>query len=274
MKTGIHISAFPWSLTLEECIALAGRTGYDTLELSLDEEGAMGLLTPDETLLSYRRTAENAGVQLSSLASGLYWKYSFTADDPAVRAKAMQIAKEQIRRARVLGADTILIIPGAVEVPFLPDAPVLNYDVVYDRALCAMKELARYAEENKITVGIENVWNGFLLSPLEMRDFIDRIGSAYIRVYMDVGNILHVGYPEQWIRILGKRIARIHVKDFKKNVGTLQGFCELLEGDVPFPAVMAALREIGYDGPLTAEISSAPGAVQRTFDALQSILTL
>ena len=274
MKTGINIGTFTWELDMEGCIREAASIGYDGIELMLNEDGNLSLDSTDEELLGYRNAAEKYGIRIPSLASGLYWHYSFTSDDPCIREKAMQIAHRQIDAAKVLGADTVLIIPGAVNVPFLPDSPVIPYDIAYERALHAMKELAPCAEKNKITVAMENVWNGFLLSPLETRDFVDKIGSDYMKVYMDVGNVWNFGYPQQWIRILGSRIARVHVKDFKKSMGTLKGFCELLEGDVPYPEIMQSLRDIGYDGSLTAEIESAPGAVQRTYDALTQILRM
>ena len=274
MKTGINIWTLPWELGIDGAIREAARIGYDCIELTFNEEGPVSLESTEEELLGYRQTAQEAGIEIPSLSCGLYWLYSFTADDPAVRAKAMHIARAQIDAARVLGADTALMLPGAVYAPFNPDFQVVPYDIAYDRALEAMRELAVYAAEKQITIGLENVWSGFLLSPLEMRSFIDQVGSDYVRVYMDVGNILYIGYPEQWIRILGKRIARVHVKDFKKSVGTLNGFCELLEGDVAFDKVMQSLREIGYNGPLTAEITAAPGAAQRTYDALQKILAI
>lgn len=274
MKTGINNWTLPWELGIDGAIREASRIGYDCIELTFNEEGPLSLESTEEELRRYLKTAQDAGIKIPSLSCGLYWLYSFTADDPVIRTKAMQIARAQIDAAKVLGADTVLMLPGAVYAPFNPDFQVVPYDTAYDRALKAMKELAVYAEEKQITVGLENVWSGFLLSPLEMRDFIDRVGSDYVRVYMDVGNVLHIGYPEQWIRILGKRIARVHVKDFKKSVGTLNGFCELLEGDVAFDKVMQALRETGYDGPLTAEITCTPGAAQRTYDALLKILAM
>ena len=273
MKTGINIGTFTWEMSMEGCIREAARIGYQGIELMLNGEGNLSLTASEEELLSYRNIAKDAGISIPSLASGLYWHYSFTADDPLVREKAMQIAKKQIDAAKVLGADTVLILPGAVHVPFLQGSPVIPYDIAYDRALHAMKELAPYAEANRITVAMETVWNGFLLSPLEMRSFVDEIASDYVKVYLDVGNVWHYGYPQQWIRILGKRIARIHVKGFKRSVGTLAGFCELKDGDVPYPDILQALREIGYDSYLTGEIESAPGAVQRTYDALQKILS-
>lgn len=274
MKTGINIWTLPSHLTVEESIREAAKIGYDCIELTFNEQGAVSLESTDEEFLSCRRTAKEAGIAISSLSCALYWQYSFSSDDPLIREKAMQVAKAQIDAAKKLGADTVLIVPGSVDVPFMADFKAVPYDVVYQRALDAMKKLAPYAEEKQITVGLENVWNGFLLSPLETRDFIDKVGSPRIRVYFDVGNILNYGFPQQWIRILGDRICRIHVKDFKKSVGTLHGFCELLEGDVAFDKVMAALRDIGYDGPLTGEITVCEGAAERTYAALQRILDM
>ncbi len=119
------------------------------------------------------------------------------------------------------------------------------------------------------------MWNKFLLSPLEMRDFIDKIGSDRVGVYFDIGNVLVTGYPEHWVKILGKRIARVHVKDFRTIVGNINGFVDLLSGDANFPAVMKELRAAGYDGYLTAEMNGFPCAtdavVVHTLDALRRI---
>jgi len=153
-----------------------------------------------------------------------------------------------------LGCDTILVVPGAVSVSFAPDLGVVSYDVAYSRALLSLKELAPFAESLKVSIGVENVWNNFLLSPLEMRDFIDEVGNPYVGSYFDVGNVLYSGYPEQWIKILGKRIKKVHFKDYKKAVGTLDGFVDLLAGDVNYPAVVGALNKIGYNDYVTAEM--------------------
>ena len=154
----------------------------------------------------------------------------------------------EIRFAKALGADTVLIVPGSVAVEFVPDRPIVPYDVAYDRALEEMKKLAPIAEEYKINIGIENVWNKMLLSPLEMRDFIDKIGSDYVGSYFDVGNVVITGYPEHWIRILGKRIKKVHFKDYRCNPGGLNCMVDLLSGDVNWPEVMKAFADIGYDG--------------------------
>ena len=120
--------------------------------------------------------------------------------------------------------------------------------MVYDRALEAVKKLAPIAQENGVEIGLENVWNNFLLSPLEMRNFIDAVGSDWVGAYFDVGNVVYSGYPEHWIRILGKRIKKVHFKDYRRNPGTLNAFVDLLSGDVNWPEVMKAFRDVGYEG--------------------------
>ena len=125
---------------------------------------------------------------------------------------------------------------------------MVAYDVAYDRALEALRQLAPIAEEYQIHIGVETVWNKLLLSPLEMRDFIDKVGSDYVGSYFDVGNVVYSGYPEHWIRILGKRIKKVHFKDYRCNPGGLNCFVDLLSGDVNWPEVMKAFADIGYDG--------------------------
>ncbi len=166
----------------------------------------------------------------------------------------IDVCKKQLELAAVLGADAILVIPGAVGVDFIPGSEVVAYDKAYDRALEAIGKLAPEAEQLGVAIGIENVWNKFLLSPLEMRGFIDAIGSRFVGSYLDVGNIVHSGYPEQWVRILGDRIKKVHFKDYRREAGGLHGFVDLLAGDVDYPAVVSALREIGYDGYVTGEM--------------------
>ena len=159
-----------------------------------------------------------------------------------------------------------------MDVFFLPDAEVIDYDVCYRRAGEAVRQIVSTAEETGVTVCIENVWNKFLLSPLEMRDFIDSFKSKMVGAYFDVGNILLTGYPEQWIKILGPRIKRIHVKDFKKSIGTVEGFVDLLDGDVNFEVVKKALAQIKYDGYVTSEILPfAPGKPEKTAKAMKKI---
>lgn len=169
-------------------------------------------------------------------------------------SKAFDIAKKQLESAAALGVDTILIVPGAVGVDFIPNAPVVPYDRAYDNALAFFSKLAKEAEALKVSVGIENVWNKFLLSPLEMRGFIDAVGSDYVGSYFDVGNVVYSGYPEHWISILNKLIKKVHFKDYRRQAGGLHGFVDLLAGDVDYPVVIEALNAIGYNDYVTAEM--------------------
>ena len=254
MKKGISIWSFPAGMGICDCFELAKKAGFDGIEPALDETGPLSLASTDEEITGYRKAAEKTGIELSSLATGLYWSYSLTSNKPEIRHKANEIVRKQIDFAKLLGVDTVLVVPGAVGVDFIPGCEIIDYEVAYDRAFKAIKELSAYAEEQKINIGIENVWNKFLLSPLEMRSFIDSIGSDYVGAYLDVGNVLYAGYPEQWVRILGKRIKKVHFKDYRREVGSANGFVDILSGDVNYPAVVEELEKVGYESYVTAEM--------------------
>jgi L-ribulose-5-phosphate 3-epimerase len=216
--------------------------------------------------------AKKIGIEISSVASGESWFASPTANDAKVRKQIIDFTKKALQITKWLGTDAYLFVPGAVDVFFLPDAEVIPYDVCYKRAVEAVLKLVPTAEKVGVSVGIENVWNKLLLSPLEMCCFIDGFQSKRVGAYFDVGNVLLTGYPEHWIKILGKRIKRVHIKDFKKSVGTVAGFVDMLEGDVDFAAVKKALSAIGYKGYVTAEmIPYVPGRPEKTAKAMKKI---
>ncbi|HHU53966.1 MAG TPA: sugar phosphate isomerase/epimerase [Clostridiaceae bacterium] len=252
MKKSISYWSFVNKSPLE-AMKLSKAAGFDGIELTLDESGISPETDPDD-LKRIREEAEKLELSLPSFASSLYWKYSFTSDDAEERKNACDTAVTQIKMAKILGADTILLVPGSVSVEFVPERPVVAYDVCWERALESLKELKNVAEEYEINIGIENVWNKFLLSPLEMKQFIDEINSPYVGVYFDVGNVVYSGYPEHWIRILGERIKKVHFKDFRRDPGGLNSFVDLLSGDVNWPEVMNALKDINYDGWVTGEM--------------------
>lgn len=253
MKKGISIWSFA-ETDLRKCLELAKDAGFDGVELALDEQGTVSLCSTKEDILSIKKMAEEIGIELYSVASGLYWTYNYTSANESNREKAKAITRKQLEIASWLGCDTILVVPGAVKVAFDPDSEVVEYDVAYERALLALKELAPYAEELKISIGVENVWNNFLLSPLEMAEFIDKLGSDYVGSYFDVGNVLYIGYPEHWIKILADRIKKVHFKDYRRQAGDLYGFTDLLSGDVDWPAVMNQFEQVNYNGWVTAEM--------------------
>lgn len=247
MKIAINAWSFPSNLTIPQGLKIAKRAGFDAVELNLSEDEYLRLDMSDAEVAGFRISAENMSLELRSVSSGLMWKYPLTSPDPGVVTRAKEIVRRGLEVTRILGADTLLVVPGVVE----PDVP---YDVAFKRSREALGELAADAKRRKVCIGIENVWNKFLLSPLEMRDFIDTIGSEWVQAYFDVGNVLVSGYPQHWIRILGGRIKKVHVKDFHVSIGNLAGFTNPLQGDVDWIAVRNALREIGYDDVVTAEI--------------------
>ncbi len=254
MKKGISIWSFPAG-SLADSFRLAKDAGFEGVEVALDEaDGEITLASTEKELLEVKRQAADCGIELYSVASGLYWSYFLNDTDEAVRAKAQDIVKKQLEVASVLGCESILVIPGCVNAEFAAPGKVMDYETCYERSLESLMKVKAYAEEYKVEIGLENVWNKFLLSPLEMRDFIDKIDSPYVGSYLDIGNTLANGYPEHWIRTLDKRIKKVHFKDYRVEAGGLHGFVDLLAGDVNYPAVTEALKAVGYDGWVSAEM--------------------
>ncbi|MCE5315089.1 MAG: sugar phosphate isomerase/epimerase family protein [Armatimonadota bacterium] len=242
------------SKPVAQAFAEAKMAGYESVEVCLSDGGDVNLQTNDQSAKAIIKAANDAGVKISSVATGLFWGKSLTANDPTVRAEALEIGKKLIDVAAWLEAGAVLIVPGAVDVFFDPTSEVVEFDAAWDRASEAIGRLLPRAELSKVAIGLENVWNKFLTGPVEMKSFIDQFNSEWVGSYFDVGNCLLYGYPEHWIKTLGKRIKRVHFKDFRRAVGTGAGFVDLLSGDVNWPGVMTAFKEIGYDGFVTAEM--------------------
>ena len=256
MKKGINIWSFT-SGTLLDKFKLAADAGFDGIEVAIGETGELGLEATKEDLLKIRKAANDLGLEIYSVCNDLVWTNSLTSPDAEERERAKKFVRRQLEVASILGADTILIVPGCVSASFAPNFGIVDYDVAYELAYESVKELIPDAEKYGVVIGVENVWNKFLLSPLEMRDFIDKFDSPWVQSYFDVGNVMLTGYPEQWIKILGKRIRKVHFKEFRCNVGTLDGFVDLLAGDVNWDAVMKAFEAVGYDGWVTGEMIPA-----------------
>jgi len=255
-----------------EAMKEAKKLGFDAIELGIAGEGVLTDQISRSECKQICDMAKDIGIEISSLASGENWTLSPTANDSSIRQKNIEFTKRALEVARWLGTDAFLYVPGAVQVFFLPDAEIIPYEICYERAWDSVNRIKPAAEANGVSLCIENVWNKFLLSPLEMKDFIDSFNSPFIGSYFDVGNVLLTGYPDQWINILGRRIRRIHIKDFKASVGTVDGFVDLLEGDVNFDAVKKALAGAGYDGYVTAEIIPySEGRPEKTAIAMKKI---
>lgn len=198
--------------------------------------------------------AADLGLGLPSLASGLYWAHSLGDDDPSSRRQARDELAAMIEIAHRLGARTLLVIPGSVDVFFMPERPRQAWSGVWERASEGLAELVPSAGDAGVRLGIENVWNRFLVSALDVESFVDQFRSPWVGAYVDVANVLAFGYAQDWLRRLNHRVVGVHFKDFRRAVGTAEGFVDLLAGDVDWPEVADALRDIGYDGPVVAEL--------------------
>jgi len=254
MKKSISTWSFYGDWNLEQKLHLAKEAGFSGFEIDLSDDGPVNLKSTEADLKAVRSLADKCELQLSGLATGLYWGANACSADPAVREKAAAILKKQIECASALGIDAILVVPGAVGVDFIPSCEIVPYPLAYERATDFIKAALPAAEEMGVTLCIENVWNKFLLSPLEDKAFIVSFDSERVGSYFDVGNTLATGYPEHWIATLGTRIKRVHFKDYRRAVGSVDGFCDLLSGDVNWPGVMEELKSANYQGWVAAEM--------------------
>ena len=245
MKTAVSFFTFGEDVNLREAMEQSKSAGYDGVELILTDTGELNMSKSESELADIKCMADEIGLEIPSIGAWNLWSNNLVSDDPNTRIKGFEIVKKQLHYAAALKADTILVVPGFVGTPFFEGK--VCYANAYDRAQEAISKLGEIAKQLRVNIGIENVWNKFLLSPLELRRFIDEIGNDYVGAYFDVGNIIYIGYPEQWIRILGSRIKKLHFCDCRFDQAGLGMFVDLFEGDVDFEEVMAACKEIGYD---------------------------
>jgi len=264
------------SATIEAALDEAKSAGFKGIELAIGPTGPFSVETDRPTAERYRKEAEKRGLVTETVATGITWGVSPNHPDKATREKSVALHTAAIERAAWFGAKAMLMVPGAIKIPWEPSYGPVKYDDAVNWSREAVKRVAAKAEQVGVDLCVENVWNGMFYSPLEYAAFIDSIGSPRVGSYFDVGNLLgYHQYPPHWIELLGKRIRRVHIKDFKTSVGTLAGFCDLLEGDVPWQETMAALRQIGYDETIVAEmLPPAPGLLERTSRAMDRILTM
>lgn len=278
MQRGISYWSFEHGLAgthpIKDALREAKKAGFEALELCIGQTGELSVTTSEAECAAIRAEIDRSGLVVETVASGLSWDFSPTHTDPMVRRKAIALHKASLQRCAWLGCKSLLFVPGAVRIPWIPDYPPVGYEQAVTRAGRAVLSLLPVAEELKVEICVENVWNGLFYSPLEFREFIDVFESRYVKAYFDIGNVL--GYhqnPADWINILGKRIGRVHAKDFKRDVGTLDGFCDLGKGDVPWPDVAAALKKAGYKRTVIAEMMPwRPGLLKATAKAMAKLL--
>lgn len=268
MYAAINAWTFPASATPAEQLTAAAHAGFTGLELVV---GAAGPLRTDTPPAEFNHLADQAavlGLRITGLATDLFWKFNYASPAEEDRRQAHDLTLRLLDQAAAARADAVLVVPAVVG---LVDGarPNVSYADALHRTVDALSELRYEAEARAVTLAIENVWNRFLLSPLEAADVIDRVNSPYVGFYLDTGNVLAYGYPEDWIATLGGRIVRVHAKDYDLRKPGFAGFCGLGEGSVRWPAVVHELGVCGYDGPLVYEGDGEPAEIARR---LQRIL--
>jgi hexulose-6-phosphate isomerase len=271
---GICSNIFPSKMPLEECFRKAKDAGFDAIEIPAG--GEIGVDTDPEVVRRLGDAARRAGVAIASFwVSQPLSANPLNSPDPAVRAKGVEAVRKLIDYAVLLGAGAMLVVPGR-----LGSGAKFQYGYqdTWDRVSAEMRKLVPFAAKARVILTPENVWNKFLVSPLEMRAFVDQFKSPWVGVHFDTGNIMQWGYPQDWILTLGPRIKRVHVKDYKLSSRAEQGrFVDLLEGDVDWKETMAALVQVGYRGFISPEIGydpRDPDQLKKVSLALDKILAL
>jgi len=254
MLKATTLRVFPPTLSWQECLKEAASAGYQGVEVNFD--GRLNLDCPDNTLKAIKRLARETRIRITSVYSRQQWWTPISSSNSEKRKQGIEALRRLIEIASRLEARVVLVIPGAVDNSILsPEVEITPYDVVYQRSAEVIGDLSSAAEKEGVVLAVENVPGKFLLSPLEMKGFIEEIGSPAVGCYFDVGNCLYLGgYPEQWIRILGGHIKDVHLKDYSLSAGGLSGFTGIFLGDVNWQEVARALAETGYDYALTSEV--------------------
>ena len=278
MKIGINQFSFPTEFDVKQSILEAAKLGYDSIELCFTDSGAKsgGGVTDALDISSYhnrlfnvnstrndalelKSIADDAGISIESVGGIVSFSiYPLTSTDEKTAQKCMDSMKKMLELADVLGARTAMVIPGML-------TEEMSYEETFHRAQERIACLCEYAPN--ITIAIENVWNNYLYSPMELNSFVDGIEKNNVGIYFDIANARRFGYPQQWIYTMGKRIKALHLKDYRMSIDNINGFTNLLDGDVNYPSVAKALMDIGYEG--TANVELIPPAHYNVLNTLK-----
>jgi len=245
LKKSLGFGMIKEDLSLTDKFKLAKDLGFDGVELN----------SPTDFHKSDILEAKaKSGIELPSVVNKDHWAKPLSDPDPQVRKQCIQSVAQSLQDIKDLGGDTVLVVPGVV-------SEKVSYEQAYNTSLDSVRRLIPYAEKTGMQIGLENVWNNFILSPVEAKRFIDEINHPLVGWYFDIGNILRYGWPEHWIKTLNSRIMKLHIKEFSRELmnkeGLWAGFkVNLLEGDNNWPVVMKAISEINYRGGwITAEVN-------------------
>jgi L-ribulose-5-phosphate 3-epimerase len=264
ISTAVEFSMLPESASIADRFQMARDAGFERIECPT---------TPDQQQAeSMKNASDKIGLKIHSVMNMDHWKYPLSSPDPAVVQKSLEGVKTSLHNAHLWGANTVLVVPAVVDAN-------TSYSAAYSRSQKNIRTLIPLAEQLRVIIAIEEVWNKFLLSPIEFARYIDEFQSPWVRAYFDVGNVVLYGYPQDWIRTLGSRIVKLHIKDFyfrsdpadKKRVAE---WVALGEGDIDWKAIYLALGEIGFRGTATVELPPGDaGYLKEVCKRLNLILT-
>lgn len=256
IRKAVEFDMLPAAISIAERFALARECGFEQIECPTTPDPAQAA----EMLAASR----NSGVRIHSVMNMEHWRSPLSSADPAVVEKSMEGMRASLSNAKLWGSDTVLLVPAVV-------TPATTYAEAWERSQRQIRKLIPLAAEARVAIGIEEVWNKFLLSPLEFARYIDEFSSPWVRAYFDIGNVAINGYPQDWIRTLGSRIVKLHVKDFRFRNGRAE-FVGLGEGDIDWRAVKSALESVGFRGTATVELPAGDAVylkeVNRRFEQI------
>ena len=232
-------------MSLDDTLALCVEAGYDAVELTFTASGKdLNVEMSDDELQTVSRRCREAGVTIAASIAHYAERGNLMSRDPAERRACSRCLARSVEIAGRIGTDAVLLHPGQLEAEG-------TYAQAWDDLVGALRELAPLAERHRAAIAVENVWNKFMLSPREAVQLTDEVGSDWVGIYLDTANMMAYGHPEHWIRDLGSRIRKVHLKDFDRGAGR---FVDLMDGDTDWPVVIAELRAAGYDGTLIHEV--------------------
>ncbi|MGB9597023.1 MAG: sugar phosphate isomerase/epimerase family protein [Candidatus Poribacteria bacterium] len=251
-------------MSLDDCLALCKDAGYEAMELSFTEGGALDINMNDSDIKNVAKKCADANVDIASVIGGYKDSGSMLSLNPEDRKKRAKSIIRILEIGNLLGTDGMLLHPGQLK-------PEGTYTEVWRAFAEELKKLAPIAESYKVAICVENVWNKFLLSPKEMREFIDEVGSQWVCAYLDTANMMAYGYPEHWVRELGSRIKKVHFKDFKRSS---HSFVNLLEGDTDWALLMKEFRTVGYDSYVIHEVGGDRNAQIDLAERMRKIIAM
>jgi hexulose-6-phosphate isomerase len=225
-------------LSALERFQIAKDVGFECIECHTEDD--------EKRAAEFKEASIKTGMPIHSVMNRDHWKMPLSSPDPQVVAASVKGMQTSLRNAKLWGADAVLLVPAVVN-------PQIAYKDAWTRSQEAVRKLIPMAQDLKVVIAVENVWNKFLLSPMEFAQYVDSFKSPWVKAYFDVGNIVLYGYPQDWIRTLGNRIVKVHFKDFRFQKRMAE-FVALREGDIDWKEVHKAFADIGYKGPVTVEL--------------------